>query len=232
MTKHAFVQVPVCDLRREPKRRDPNLEKDQLQESQLLFGEAVEIVTPGPQWTQIRAIEQPFWTEAAAWGSYPGWVESRQLSTKRPTPPAEPVLERWRGKLSWATPCSKRVEELSFEQLATPLIGTRYLWGGRSAEGVDCSGLVQLLWSFRGKQLPRNASHQALACSPVDPDQLRADDLIFLGSPKIDHVCLYLGHGRLLEATERTMSVRIVDLDQLRQERGPAWAYSVGRVQH
>ena len=43
---------------------------------------------------------------------------------------------------------------------AEKLLGVPYLWGGMSAKGVDCSGLVRVSHIMNGILLPRNASQQ------------------------------------------------------------------------
>ena len=43
---------------------------------------------------------------------------------------------------------------------AEKLLGVPYLWGGMSAKGVDCSGLVRICHIMNGILLPRNASQQ------------------------------------------------------------------------
>jgi cell wall-associated NlpC family hydrolase len=43
---------------------------------------------------------------------------------------------------------------------AEKLLGVPYLWGGMSAKGVDCSGLVRISHIMNGILVPRNASQQ------------------------------------------------------------------------
>jgi cell wall-associated NlpC family hydrolase len=58
---------------------------------------------------------------------------------------------------------SDSVSEQETEQIiaqAVRLAGVPYLWGGMSAKGVDCSGLVRISFLMNGILLPRNASQQ------------------------------------------------------------------------
>src|SRR3546814_4236510 len=47
--------------------------------------------------------------------------------------------------------------------IAERLTGTPYLWGGRSSDGLDCSGMVQLCFSLCGIALPRDTDQQMTA---------------------------------------------------------------------
>ena len=67
--------------------------------------------------------------------------------------------------------------------VAEGLLGTPYLWGGRSPLGIDCSGLVQLAYSLSGRSLPRDTDMQVVLGSTVPTDaslaDLRRGDLVF-----------------------------------------------------
>jgi cell wall-associated NlpC family hydrolase len=66
--------------------------------------------------------------------------------------------------------------------VAARLIGVPYRWGGRSGDGIDCSGLVQLAHALCGRCLPRDSDQQRAAFGvevPLDGG-LRRGDLIFL----------------------------------------------------
>jgi gamma-D-glutamyl-L-lysine dipeptidyl-peptidase len=66
---------------------------------------------------------------------------------------------------------------------ARGFLGLRYLWGGMSSSGLDCSGLVHLCWRAQGRLLPRDAHDQAEAVEPVPLDRVRPGDLYFFARP-------------------------------------------------
>lgn len=83
-------------------------------------------------------------------------------------------------------------------------VGKPYIYGGESAAGYDCSGLVQAAFRLAGISLPRTAAEQAAATSRVSLSNLQAGDLLFWTSngsvSGVYHVAIYLGGGRYVEA--------------------------------
>ena len=73
---------------------------------------------------------------------------------------------------------------------ARQFLGLRYLWGGTSAWGLDCSGLVHLTLRAHGRKVPRDAFDQAAAVEPVPLDEVRPGDLYFFARPgeRVYHV--------------------------------------------
>jgi cell wall-associated NlpC family hydrolase len=100
--------------------------------------------------------------------------------------------------------------------LAARLLGAPYRWGGRSAGGVDCSGLVQLSALLAGFDLPRDSAQQAGRGSAVDlsAGAWRRGDLLFFHDP-VDHVGIHDGDGGLLHARGRVRRDRFEDLVEL-----------------
>ena len=93
---------------------------------------------------------------------------------------------------------------------AKRFLGIRYLWGGLSAWGFDCSGLVWNVYRAHGMTIPRDADPQFHHGTPVARDALQPGDLLFFGSPGYaDHVAIYVGHDRMLEAPDSAHRVRI-----------------------
>jgi len=92
---------------------------------------------------------------------------------------------------------------------AQTMLGVPYVWGGTTpGGGFDCSGLTSWAYAQAGVRIPRTAAEQEAAASPTaDP---RPGDLVFFGPVgNADHVGLYLGGGRMLDAAHTGTLIRI-----------------------
>jgi len=129
------------------------------------------------------------------------------------------------GDVKAVDPAAPRRRGSPEEVLATArrFLGVPYLWGGMTARGLDCSGLVSRVYLANGVMLPRDADLQfdSPVLAPVERAALQPADLVFFGrGPKaITHVGLYVGDGRFVSATiHGTPSVHEDRLDD------PHWA--------
>jgi len=202
-------------------------------ESQLLLGEAAQVLEERDGWSRVAALGQPSSANASG---YPGWVRTAHLGPPAPvshgarasvittTAPCEvdgSTLELSFGTVLWVDeidgehatlhlPGERRgvvcLDHLRLDDeqqqpvhgpddvvaRASRFLGLRYLWGGTSAWGLDCSGLVHLTLRSLGVLLPRDAHDQAdcAAVEPVPLDDVRPGDLYFFARPgqRVYHV--------------------------------------------
>ena len=86
-------------------------------------------------------------------------------------------------------------------QLAQRFLDVPYLWGGKTFAGVDCSGLVQVVFSCVDVQLPRDAWQQQKEGSAVRFEDIQRGDLVFFEKDfKVTHVGIADGEGGIIHA--------------------------------
>ncbi|PWK68389.1 NlpC/P60 family protein [Aminobacter sp. AP02] len=95
-----------------------------------------------------------------------------------------------------------------FVSVAERLIDTPYLWGGFSAFGIDCSGLVQLSMRMAGRNVLRDSDMQEASLGTqvdagADFSRLRRGDLVFWKG----HVAIMTDAEMMIHANGHTMTV-------------------------
>lgn len=103
--------------------------------------------------------------------------------------------------------------------------GTRYVFGGTTPKGFDCSGYVQYVFAQQGIRLTRTADTQAREGTFVPRSKLQPGDLVFFTTyaPGASHNGIYAGNGKFWNATSH--GVMLSDLND------PYWnsRYYTGR---
>lgn len=96
---------------------------------------------------------------------------------------------------------------------AKKYLGVPYVWGGTNPKtGLDCSGLVQLVFEKFGVDLPRVSYLQAREGKPVGSlAQARPGDLLAFNSP-VSHIGIYIGDGKMIHAPRPGQDVKIEDV--------------------
>jgi cell wall-associated NlpC family hydrolase len=174
-------------------------------ETQALFGEAVDVYEDrdGWAWAQLRRDGYVGYLTSAALGppeaathrvaalrthAYPG--PSMKLphafalslgAELRVVGQIGDFLVDAEGRHFWARHLVETdAREADFVAVAERFENVPYLWGGRTSEGIDCSGLAQTALRAAGIEAPRDSDMQEKMGAALDPGAAPArGDLVF-----------------------------------------------------
>jgi cell wall-associated NlpC family hydrolase len=117
-------------------------------------------------------------------------------------------------------------------QLLQPFMSTPYVWGGVTAEGIDCSGFSQFFMRTAGSQIPRDAVQQAtggliVAWGRDVLTKAQPGDLIFFArdNGRISHVAISLGGSKIIHSAGP--GVHVSSLDEPESDNDEAYSEGI-----
>lgn len=138
----------------------------------------------------------------------------KDLVSKKNTLTRNPSQAMRYNKFSYQTPNYHQAITQKLLSEYSDWKGTRYLFGGTSKSGIDCSALLQHIFNSQfNLKIPRTTAQQHKLGQPISKNQLKAGDLIFFktGSAR-RHVGIYVGDSKFLHASA-SKGVTITDIN-------------------
>ncbi len=188
-------------------------------------GEACLILSSGSEWTKV------------AYGDMrvTGYIKSESVMTKAAydKAQAEKTRKEQASKNKTTTASTKKSSSKSstgttnanpassskgqaIVDAAKKYIGVRYVYGGSSPSGFDCSGLVQYACREAGVSVNRTSRAQYSNGVAVSKSNLQAGDLVFFSKGSgISHVGIYAGGGQVIHAPSPGKRVCYIALSKI-----------------
>jgi hypothetical protein len=226
------IDCGVCRLTLVPVRKTPADTAEQL--TQLLFGDHYEVLesTPDSKWLRIRIVFDQYegWIDSKQHHSvsreYFNYSQKAEFKITTDLtsgilynkstllilmgsviPISSSELFKMEEQFAFNGEAKNLGQKREFEFMKT--IAQRYLhapyvWGGKSPVGIDCSGLVQMVFKICGYPLLRDAVQQSKQGREVPAfDERRPGDLAFFRNDKnkITHVGLLLDGDKIIHSS-------------------------------
>ena len=97
---------------------------------------------------------------------------------------------------------------------AKKFLGVKYVYGGSTPKGFDCSGFVQYVFKHFDIKLDRSSSDQSLNGTKIKKSELKPGDTIYFdtngGLNAIEHAGIYIGDGKVIHASSGRSNRRVV----------------------
>jgi cell wall-associated NlpC family hydrolase len=160
--KNNYLNTSVANINSKPSSKSEVL-------SQILYGEKFKILNKKKKWVKIKTN----------YDNYIGYIKNNKFYEKfLPLnkylyfASGIPVLNKNKNfiefkKNKWIkTVDTKEIthQEKDFAKIIKLFLNTKYLWGGKTADGIDCSALIQIYFYYNRIFFPRDSKDQIKFC--------------------------------------------------------------------
>lgn len=186
----AKVTTEVLNMRAEPSTSATIL-------TRLTSGSVANIIGINNGWLKVT------------YGSYTGYFHPDYVQVV-----SSSALPNRNGASSAASSSSASGVRQEVVNYAKTFLGVRYVYGGSTPSGFDCSGFTKYVFDHFNVSLQRTSAAQySTSVTKINKSELQAGDLVFFsstaGSSKVGHVGIYIGNGSFIHASSPGDVVKI-----------------------
>lgn len=165
---------------------------------------AVEVVAEQGEWSQVKVNGKEGYISSSLLSATKQETTSRSTTTPRKTDTN--TAQQKQPEKTTNTPKSSG-KGSTVLATAQQYIGCKYVYGGTTPSGFDCSGFTSYVYKAHGVSLSRTAAGQYSNGVAVSRSDLQPGDLVMFGKSGISHVAIYAGGGKIVHAANSSRGV-------------------------
>ena len=202
--------------------------------TQMIYGESFEIINKSTKWVKIRIKEDNYVGYVKKRKFIPYVKPTHKISSLFANTYKKPNFKNKVGKLPYFAKIKVDIINSKFAKFQNKWIeiknikplkyknkdifkdvkifkNIKYLWGGKTFEGIDCSALVQVFFNFNNTFCPRDSGQQInFFKKNIDLKNIKKNDIIYWKG----HVAVALSNKKLIHAYGPLKKTLVMSISQ------------------
>ena len=173
----------ICNLNTIPVRKEKSSKSELI--TQLIYGEIYKVLKKDKKWYHIEISDDKYkgWINYSQFyeiskGTFDNILNTKPILLQEISKEIETLdgkmLLSIGAKISSTKALNHSLNEpynqkqTTIAQIALKYLNTTYLWGGKTHNGIDCSGFSQMVFKLNGINILRDANQQANQAKEID----------------------------------------------------------------